>query len=77
MATYTVNEANKYHLIIETGIQGPPGPPGTGTLAQAIVQDVEPTSGTTGDMWFNDSTDILKIYANGVWQTQTLDDEWF
>ncbi len=70
-----VTEGNNY--IIEVGIQGPPGTGGSGSGGGAIIQDSQPLTGTEGQLWFNDSTDILKVYANGVWQTQTMDDEYF
>ena len=83
MSTYTViveqsdfdvSVTGEKHIIIETGVQGPPGILG---IARAIVQDSEPLVGTEGDLWFNDSTEILKVYANDAWQTQTIDDQYF
>jgi hypothetical protein len=67
-----ITEGDNY--IIEVGTQGPPGVDGAG---RATVQDSEPLVAVNGELWFNDSTDVLKVYANGVWQTQTLDDEFF
>lgn len=50
----------------------------TGTLtATAIVTDSEPLVGSQGELWFNDSTEVLKVYANNGWQTQTMDDGFY
>lgn len=62
------------NYIIEVGTQGPPGIDGAG---RATVQDSPPLVGVEGELWFDDSTDILKIYANGTWQSQTLDDQFY
>ena len=62
------------NYIVEVGTQGPPGIDGAG---RAIVQDSPPLVGVEGELWFDDSTDILKIYANGTWQSQTLDDQFY
>lgn len=67
-----ITEGNNY--IIEVGTQGPPGIDGAG---RAVVQDSPPLTGVTGELWFDDSTDILKVYANGAWQSQTLDDQFY
>lgn len=69
---YTVNVGVNRTLVIETGVQGPPG-----EASFALIQDVEPTTGIEGQLWFNDTTDVLKVYADGTWQTQTMDDEYF
>lgn len=47
------------------------------STAAAIVTDSEPLTGSTGELWYNDSTDILRVYASGTWQNQTLDDGFF
>ena len=73
-----VSESNNY--IIEVGVQGPPGPrgpSGDGTGTGLLVQTSEPLSGATGDMWFSDETNVLKIYVNGVWTNQTQDDQFY
>jgi len=69
-----ITEGNNY--ILEVGVQGPPGTGGSGG-GGVIIQDSQPLIGSEGELWFNDSTDILKVYANGAWQVQTLDDEYF
>lgn len=61
-------------VTLEVGVQGPPGISGIG---KATVQDSTPLVGTEGELWFNDSTNILRIYANSDWQFQTLDDGYF
>lgn len=45
--------------------------------ALAIVQENEPLTGVEGEIWFNPTTKIEKIYANGVWQNTSLDGEHF
>jgi hypothetical protein len=47
------------------------------STASAIVSDSEPLTGSNGELWFNDSTDVLRVYAGSTWQTQTLDDGFF
>lgn len=47
------------------------------STAAAIVSDSPPLTGSTGELWFQDSTDVLRVYAAGNWQGQTLDDGFF
>ena len=87
--TVTVDTAET--IIIDVGEQGPPGiqgiqgpigpegPQGPIGLpgGTAIVQDTQPVLGATGEMWFNDTTNVLRVYANSDWQFQTMDDGFF
>lgn len=52
---------------------------GNGGTAKALatVTDSEPLSGDTGELWFNDSTDELKVRANAAWNPLTVDDGHF
>lgn len=52
---------------------------GSGGTAKALanVTDSEPLSGDTGELWFNDSTDELKVRANAAWNALTVDDGHF
>lgn len=50
---------------------------GTISSATALVTDSEPLVGSQGELWFNDSTEVLRVYANGGWQTQTMDDGFY
>jgi hypothetical protein len=72
--SFNVYVEDSTNVVVTVGEQGPPG---NSAIGRALVQDAEPTSGTTGDLWFSDETDVLKIYANGVWQNQTIDDQFF
>lgn len=74
MSNYKVIVEDTTNVVVQVGEQGPPG---QSSIGRALVQDSEPTSGTTGDLWFSDETDVLKIYANGTWQNQTIDDQFF
>ena len=47
------------------------------SLSVAVVQDTQPLVGADGQLWFDDNTSILKVYANGDWQNLTLDDQFF
>lgn len=67
-----ITEGENY--ILEVGVQGPPGVDGAG---RATVQDSPPLTGVQGELWFDDSTEILKIYANGSWHSQTIDDQFY
>ncbi len=62
------------NYIIEIGTQGPAGVDGAG---RAVVQDTPPLTGVNGELWFDDSTEILKVYVNGAWRNQTLDDQFY
>ena len=68
---YSVNVGVNKTLVIETGVQGPPG-----LTQNVIISDSEPV-GAEGQLWFSDETDVLKIYANGIWQQQSIDDQFF
>ena len=45
--------------------------------ALAIVSESEPLNGVEGEIWFNPTTKIEKIYANYDWQNTSLDGEHF
>lgn len=79
MATYPIIE-EKENLIVEVGTQGPPGLNGTnGVDGQgfAIVSESEPLLATEGEIWFNPTTKVEKIYALGVWQNTSVDGQNF
>ncbi|MEM9945482.1 MAG: hypothetical protein AAF810_05390 [Cyanobacteria bacterium P01_D01_bin.36] len=42
--------------------------------ALAIVADSEPPTGDDGQLWYNFSTNILRVRYDGNWDDQTLDD---
>lgn len=69
---YTVNVGVNRTLVVETGVQGPVGPSNT-----VIISDSEPLVAGEGQLWFSDETDVLKVYANGSWQSQSIDDQFF
>lgn len=72
MANYNVIVNEQDYIIVQTGIQGPPGV-GAGT---AIVQDFAPAGGSIGQLWFNDNTQQLTIYTT-QWTNQALDAGWY
>lgn len=41
------------------------------------TQDTQPGTTLDGDGWFNTLNGTFKIYANGAWQSQTLDGLYF
>lgn len=62
--------------IISLGVQGPQGPPGSGSV---YVQEGEPSPTVEGDLWLVQSTELLSIRVNGKWEdvvyrTQLADD---
>lgn len=68
-----VSITGEKNIIIETGVQGPPGIDGVDGSGKAIVQDFPPGSGETGDLWFNNNTQNLQVYVEGDWTNQSLD----
>lgn len=74
MNNFEVIVSDPTNVVVIVGEQGPPG---NSAIGRALVQDSEPSSGTVGDLWFSDETDVLKIYAGGTWQSQTIDDQFF
>lgn len=50
---------------------------GTISTATAIVTDSEPLVGSQGELWFDDSTEVLRVYANDSWREQTMDDGFY
>jgi len=41
------------------------------------VQATQPVAGTSGDLWFNDTTNELKIFNGIAWEAQTQSDGYF
>ncbi len=79
--TVTIQETNnqvsitgEQNIIVETGVQGPPGIDGIGT---ALVSDSTPLTGQDGELLFNPTNKVLRVYANSDWQFQTMDDGFF
>lgn len=70
-----VQDSNNY--ILEVNTQGPPGIAGDAGIGKAYVSSSAPLTGLEGELWFNDETEVLRVYANGSWQVQTMDDEFF
>ena len=57
-----------------TGAQGPKGDPGT---ASVFIGDSPPSVSAEGEIWFNDVTDVLQVYANSSWNCLTQDDGYY
>ncbi|MFV0578083.1 MAG: hypothetical protein ACK5NU_05370 [Fusobacterium ulcerans] len=42
--------------------------------AKGFIQETEPTATAEGDVWYQPSTKIFKVWKNGTWQTAMEDD---
>jgi hypothetical protein len=42
--------------------------------AKGFIQEAEPTATAEGDVWYQPSTKIFKVWKNGTWQTAMEDD---
>ena len=79
MATYPTVIENE-NLVVTIGVQGPPGADGVDGVdghGLAIVSETEPLTAAEGDIWFNPTTKLEKIYATGAWQSKTIDGLYF
>lgn len=41
------------------------------------IQETEPVTGVDGDFWYKPTTNELKVYDGGTYETQSLSDGYF